>query len=58
MKGHVEMIRTNPDEIFEIPDNGRLAHIDHNEQGLYVYFFVPHEASPKPAKTKGTGWNS
>lgn len=58
MKAHVEMIRTKPDEIFEVPAGGRLVHVDHNDQGLYVYFYVPHEGAPEPAPTQGKGWKS
>ena len=58
MQGHIEMIRTKPDEVFKIPEGGKLVHVDHEDAGLYVYFFVPHETMPPPAPTKGTGWRA
>lgn len=58
MKGHVEMIRTKPDEIFDVPEGGRVVHVDHNDQGLYVYFYVAHEPLPQPTPHKGKGWKA
>jgi hypothetical protein len=58
VKAHVEMVRTQPDEIFEVPNGGRVVHVDHTEQGLYVYFYVPHEVLPQPEARRGKGWKA
>jgi hypothetical protein len=58
MKAHVEMIRTSPDEEFLVPENGRVVHVDHTEQGLYVYFYVPHTTTPVVSTHKAKGWRA
>jgi hypothetical protein len=43
------MIRTKPDEEFDVPEGGELRHMQHEDQGLYVYFYVVH-ADDEPAE--------